>query len=192
VTAGEDVEVYDVEGSIRLPSPTLLRSLHQTRVQLNSGDYSADVRNNGQFIIHSVPAGSYILELVSIDYVFPLYKVDISVKVKNKISVSLHTPNSALNPGLPFTKTSYPLQISPISSANYFQLREGFSLSSLLKQPMALMMVFTLVMVVLMPRMMGNMNEKEKEEMARMQNSFSLTGVMKNLEKKVKETKQQT
>jgi hypothetical protein len=125
------------------------------------------------------------------DYLFSQYRVDISTKVKHKISVSTHTAAASLNPLIIPTKVAYPLSIAPLQTLSYFQAREGFNLMSLLKQPMALMMLFTVAMVVIMPRMMNNMDDKEKEEMLKMQSSMSLTGIMKNMEKKVKGAQQQ-
>ena len=117
------------------------------------------------------------------------YRVDISA-VRDKISITLHTPASLLNPTQPPTRTGYPLNITPIAYNTYFQHREPFSPISLLKQPMALMMVFMLVMVVAVPRMMGGMSDEEKREMAQMQQSMSLQGLLGKMEKKANEVKE--
>ena len=112
--------------------------------------------------------------------------MDISA-VRDKISITLHTPASLLNPTQPATRTGYPLTIAPIGHNTYFQYREPFSPLSLLKQPMALMMLVMLVMVVAVPRMMGGMSDDEKREMAQMQQSMSIQGLLGKMEQKAHE-----
>ena len=119
------------------------------------------------------------------------YRVDIS-SVRDKISITLHTPASLLNPTQPATRTGYPLTLTPIAHNTYFQHREPFSPLSLLKQPMALMMLFMLVMVIAVPRMMGGMSDEEKREMAQMQQTMSLQGLLGKMEKKANEVKEST
>ena len=116
------------------------------------------------------------------------YKVDISA-VRDRISITLHTAASLLNPTQLATRVAYPLTLQPIGHNAYFQHREPFSPLSLLKQPMALMMLFMLVMVVAVPRMMGGMSEEEKREMAQMQSNMSIQGLLGKMEKKVAEVK---
>ena len=117
------------------------------------------------------------------------YRVDIS-SVRDKISITLHTPASLLSPTQPASRAGYPLTVSPIGHNVYFQHREPFSPLGLLKQPMALMMLFMLVMVVAVPRMMGGMSDEEKREMAQMQQSMSLQGLLGKMEKKAAEMKE--
>ena len=119
------------------------------------------------------------------------YRVDISA-VRDKISITLHTPSSLLNPTQPPTRSGYPLTLIPLAHNSYFQHREPFSPLSLLKQPMALMMLFMLVMVVAVPRMMGGMSDDEKREMAQMQQSMSMQGLLGRMEKKVNDVKDNT
>lgn len=134
----------------------------------------------------STIAVSHYLEYPLLLLVSLQYRVDISA-VRDKISITLHTPASLLNPTQLATRTGYPLTITPIAHNTYFQHREAFSPLSLLKQPMALMMLFMLVMVVAVPRMMGGMSEEEKREMAAMQSSMSITGLLGKMEKKANE-----
>jgi ABC-type lipoprotein export system ATPase subunit len=92
----------------------------------------------------------------------------------------MHTPTSSLSPAALPTKAAYPLSIAPLSPAAYFVVREAFNPLSLLQQPMALMTVFMLVMVLLVPRMMSGMSDEEKREMANMQQSFSVASLLKS------------
>ena len=94
--------------------------------------------------------------------------------------MTLHTASSSLSLSALPTKAAYPLSIAPLSAAAYFAVREGFSPLSLLQQPMALMTGFMLLMVLLVPRMMSGMSDEEKREMASMQQSFSVTQLLKN------------
>ena len=49
------------------------------------------------------------------------------------------------------------------------------------------MMLVTVFMAIVMPRMMSGMSPEERAEMAKMQSSFSLDGMKKSLENKSKE-----
>ena len=99
--------------------------------------------------------------------------------------MSLHTPTSTLSPTALPTRVAYPLSIHALAATSYFTPREPFNPMSILKQPMALMVVGMLVMTIVVPRMMGGMSEEEKREMAQMQSSMSISGLMKNVESKV-------
>ena len=110
--------------------------------------------------------------------------------MRDKISITLHTPSSLLNLTQVPTRSGYPLLLTPLGHNAYFQKREAFSPLSLLKQPMALMMLLMLVMVVAVPRMMGGMSPEEQREMAQMQQTMSLTGLLGKMEKKANEVKE--
>jgi hypothetical protein len=68
-------------------------------------------------------------------------------------------------PGAPKKVLSYPLVIYPNGTFQYFEMKSGFSVFSLLKNPMVLMMVVSVGMMVAMPKLMEGMDPEEKARM---------------------------
>merc|ERR1712032_89062 len=89
-----------------------------------------------------------------------------------------------------------PLPLEPlVANLNFFEKREGFKISSILMNPMALMMGVTLVIMLVMPKMMANMDPEQLKEMqqgglADMFNPEKLKEKQLALEKKRRELKQ--
>ncbi len=75
-------------------------------------------------------------------------------------------------------RMSHPLQLRPVSSAEYFQKRAPYNVWGIFKNPMVLMIGVTLIMVVVFPRLMNNMSPEEKEEMQRMQSQMSFSNLL--------------
>lgn len=65
----------------------------------------------------------------------------------------------------------YPLMLTPIHSFDYFQIREGFQIGSILKNPMLIMMGVTLLMTLAIPKMMGNLDPEALQELQNGANS---------------------
>eukprot|EP00980_Cylindrotheca_fusiformis_P011647 scaffold2751_cov131-Cylindrotheca_fusiformis.AAC.14 len=59
----------------------------------------------------------------------------------------------------------YPLVLYPYAKYQYFEQRRGFSPFSMLKNPMVMMMIFSGVMMFVMPKMMEGMDPEEKAAM---------------------------
>mmetsp|Transcript_37525 Transcript_37525/g.65937 ORF Transcript_37525/g.65937 Transcript_37525/m.65937 type:complete len:102 (-) Transcript_37525:24-329(-) len=55
----------------------------------------------------------------------------------------------------------------------FFEKREGFQWSSLLMNPMAIMMGVTLLIMVVFPKMMANMDPEQLKEMQQMQGGIA-------------------
>jgi len=180
--------VFDVEGSLKFPRGQ--SSLARVILTGANGRTIGLVREDGTFVIHSVSPGVQIVDVENVDYQFPSVKLEIDSD--GKITASLHTVATQLNPAQKQTRVNYPLSLAPIEKMVYFTPRDSFDAFSLLKQPTTLMMLVTLVMVFVVPRMMGNMSDDEKREMAAMQSNLSLTGLLGKLENTVKETTQAT
>jgi len=60
---------------------------------------------------------------------------------------------------------TYPLRIEPEGINQYFMIREGFSIMSLLKNPMLIMMGVTLAFTFLIPKMMASIDPEALAEM---------------------------
>lgn len=77
-----------------------------------------------------MPSGSYVVEVFSAKYVFEPVRVDISGKGNARARKVNHLRPSQV------ALLKYPLEMKPISYAQYFQVREKFSIFEMLKSPM--------------------------------------------------------
>merc|ERR1712032_1502707 len=67
-----------------------------------------------------------------------------------------------------------PLPLEPlVANLNFFEKREGFKISAILMNPMALMMGVTLIIMLVMPKMMANMDPEQLKEMQQMQGGLA-------------------
>eukprot|EP01102_Stenamoeba_stenopodia_P017601 TRINITY_DN6335_c0_g2_i2.p1 TRINITY_DN6335_c0_g2~~TRINITY_DN6335_c0_g2_i2.p1 ORF type:complete len:250 (-),score=65.85 TRINITY_DN6335_c0_g2_i2:254-1003(-) len=134
-------------------------SLTKTRVTLTGVDDKliAIPRVGGKFIFHEVPVGSYLLEVLSTEYEYPPLRVDVSTKFTGKLRA-----RHLLNPS---NHAAVPLVLTPERSVRYFEVREPFNVLGLLKNPMFLMLGFTLVMLVILPKMMSSLGNEAVEEL---------------------------
>jgi len=140
-------------------------SLTEVRVVLNRGEYSAIPRQDGSFVFHALPPGGYHLEVYDTQRTWPTVRVDVSAKTQGKMRALL-THNRL---PLPF-----PIHIEPlVATPTFFEKREGFKISSILMNPMALMMGFTLLIMLVMPKMMANMDPEQLKEMQQMQGGLA-------------------
>lgn len=169
---------YQVQGVFRLPASA---KFNGAKVLLNGGEHIALVRADGTFEFHELPAGTYVAEPFMVDYVFSPIRIDVSTRERGRIRVTSTTGRQE--------KLPYPLQIRPERKAEYFQQREPYNFWGLLKNPMVIMMGITAFMVIVMPRMMSNMDPEELEEMKRMQSKMSLNGMLKNLQDKAEKAR---
>merc|ERR1712054_34430 len=128
-----------VEGRLRAPG---LRGL-SPRVQLNGGEYSAAVRADGSFTIPEVPLGSaYLLEVVDRRLIFE--QVRVSVLRSGNIRANLV---GGRNDAVP-----YPLFLEAKGAHQYFEVRGGFNFGMIWKNPMMLMMGFSMLMMFMMQK----------------------------------------
>lgn len=165
--SADSVERYNVEGLVRLPRGKGSKP-SATRVRLNGGLYTGIVRANSSFSLQDVPAGNYLLEIHNTDYTFHPVRVDVGNKERGKIRAQTMHRNDRL---------PYPLILRPVVKTTYFQVIEPFNVWSYLKSPMVIMLIVMVGMVVIMPRMVNNMSEDDKEEMKRMQSKMKMPGM---------------
>nr|CAD1831824.1 unnamed protein product [Ananas comosus var. bracteatus] len=135
-----------------------------TKVILNGGQRVTFVRPDGYFAFHNVPAGTHLIEVVSLGYFFSPVRVDISARNPGKVQAALTENRRHLNE----------LVLEPLKEEQYYEMREPFSIMSLLKSPMGMMLGFMLVVVFLMPKLMENI---DPEELRRTQEEMRAQGV---------------
>lgn len=71
------------------------------------------------------------------------------------------------DPGASKQAIPHPLELTAHASYEYFEARQGFSIFSILKNPMMLMMIVSVGGMVLMPKMMEGLDPEQKEQMQR-------------------------
>ncbi|KAK8913761.1 hypothetical protein KSP39_PZI024248 [Platanthera zijinensis] len=97
-------------------------------------------------------------------YLFSPVRVDISARNPGKIQAAMTENRRALQE----------LVLEPLREEQYYDKREPFSLMSIVKSPMGLMIGFMVLVVFLMPKLMDNI---DPEEMKRAQEEMRNQGV---------------
>lgn len=188
-SAAPAAALYEIEGTVKLPAgaaPLLIggSKFVGARVLLNGGELSAVVRGDGAFVFRGLQGGrSYTLDVSGTEFEYPTVRVDVSAK-KGQAGrlTAIQLPSRS--------RLSLPLVLRPSARTDYFQKRESVNLWSWLKNPMVIMMLLTIFMAVVMPRMMSSMDPAELAEMQKMQSQFSIAGLQKKLESKAAELKE--
>ena len=178
-TLGNQVaELTDIDGRLIGADD----ALHAVRLVLNGGSadaYSAIPRIDGSFVFHSVAAGSYLLEVQDTLNVWPTVRLDVQGSGKRRASLS-HNRQP-----LPFTLPLEMLQAKP----TFFEKREGFKVSGMLMNPMVIMMGVTMLLMVVFPKMMANMDPEQLKEVQQMQDMLNPEKLKEKAEGKRKSKK---
>ena len=135
--------------------------LTTARVIADGGKYVSPVDDKASFVFPALPVGSHVLEVSVGDAVFPPVRIDVMAEPNRyrayvndgseRLLVNAATESNAADAAAA-AGTSYPrIVLHPVGRLSYFVPREGFSVMSILKNPMVLMMVFSLGMVYVMP-----------------------------------------
>jgi hypothetical protein len=146
-----------IEGTLTFPS----RPFNETaRILLNHGEFSTYSRIDGSFSIPNVPPGIHVLDVQSTVYHFGQVKIQL-------LEDAMDAPKCLeyLYPGAKKQAVKYPLVLKAIATYQYFEEKKGFSIFSILKNPMVMMMGFSAVLMFLMPKMMEGLEPEEKERM---------------------------
>eukprot|EP00455_Lapot_gusevi_P019074 TRINITY_DN2052_c0_g1_i3.p1 TRINITY_DN2052_c0_g1~~TRINITY_DN2052_c0_g1_i3.p1 ORF type:complete len:209 (-),score=64.35 TRINITY_DN2052_c0_g1_i3:43-669(-) len=166
----ESKGAYKIEGALRIPRGS---QPSQARILLNGGEYVAIPKADGSFTFQDVPAGTYLLDASHIDYLFEPIRVDVSAKENGRVKAMSVSRRERL---------SYPLSVKPVQQAQYFQVREEWSIGSMFKNPMMLFLAFGVIMVVVFPRMLNNMDPAELEQLRKTQAEMSPMSLLRNLQ----------
>ncbi|AES73597.1 putative carbohydrate-binding-like, carboxypeptidase, regulatory domain-containing protein [Medicago truncatula] len=160
---------YTIYGRVKIPSFgtkefSLPAKVSNVKVILNGGQRVSFLRPDGYFSFHNVPAGTHLIEVAAKGYFFSPVRVDVSARNPGKIQAALTENRRGLSEFV----------LEPLKEEQYYEIREPFSIMSIVKSPMGLMMGFMLIVVFLMPKLMENM---DPEEMKRAQEEMRNQGV---------------
>ena len=99
---------------------------------MDGGKFIGFLRPDGSFTVNDIPAGSYIVEVLSPNHLFEPVRVDISGRAKGKIRARKvnFLQNSAV------VTVPYPLRFRVKEPAAFFEKRESWSVKEMLFNPM--------------------------------------------------------
>ncbi|KAF5819230.1 putative ER membrane protein complex subunit 7 [Helianthus annuus] len=174
--ASRDGSGYTINGRVKIPGFGakgfgLPVKANNAKVLLNGGQQVTFLKPDGYFSFHNVPAGTHLIEVDVIGYLFSPVRVDVSARNPGKVQAALTETRRGLNE----------LVLEPLREEQYYEIREPFNIMSIVKSPMGLMIGFMVVVVFLMPKLVENMDPEEirkaQEEM-RNQGVPSLANLM--------------
>ncbi|KAJ8971496.1 hypothetical protein NQ317_013135 [Molorchus minor] len=139
-----------------------------TIIHINGGEYIGFVRKDGSFIVHNVPAGSYIVEILNPEYTFEPARVEINSKGKYRARKVNHIKTSEI------VVVPYPLKMKALGKTRYFHVREQWRITDLLFNPMIMMMVLPLLLIMVLPKMMNDPDTKKEMEQIQNMAKFEL------------------
>ena len=145
-----------IEGRLQFPDKAPFNVT--TRITLNHGEYSTYSRADGGFTFYNVIPGIHVLDIQSTVYHFSQVKIQL-------LEDDMENPKCLeyMYPGAKKQATMHPLVLNAIATYDYFEVRKGFSIFSILANPMVLMMAFSVGLMFLMPKMMEGLEPEERE-----------------------------
>lgn len=119
-----------IQGKVSVEGANSEDWVWRTKISLDGGKHYGYLKANGEFEIHGVAPGSYLVEVVSPNYVFEPARIDISSKSGSVRARKVNTLKKTVQ-HLP-----YPLKFKAGKQAEFFEKREPWSILSTLKNPM--------------------------------------------------------
>ncbi|VDD79751.1 unnamed protein product [Mesocestoides corti] len=148
----------DIEGLIVPPLGAHSNWAVDTKIRVDGSKYLGFVKPDGNFVVSDVPPGSYLVEFTNPAYLIQPVRVDINSKGKIRArSVNVLQTNAV-------KAVAYPLRITTVGKALFFQPREQLRTLDLLLNPTVLLMVVPLLLVMVLPKLMDT-NDPEFKEM---------------------------
>lgn len=175
--AAHDLPTISIEGKLQYPNK--LPYNITTRITVNHGEYTTYSRVNGNFTIHDVVPGIYLIDVHSPIHHFSQVKCQYKPEAiqENKpifTCLEYHYPGALKQPVDPL------LVLTALGTYDYFEVKRGFSILSMAKNPMVIMMIATLGFMYFLPKMLENMDPEERammqKQMARQQNPQQMLG----------------
>ncbi|KRY21049.1 ER membrane protein complex subunit 7 [Trichinella patagoniensis] len=115
--------------------------------------------SDGTFVVHCVPSGSYVVEVANADVIFEPYRVEINARGKIRAR-KLNYVQPAIVYAVP-----YPLKFAANSTVRYFRPREQWRIVDFLLNPMVLMMLMSLFIIVVFPKLNSVTDPEIQREM---------------------------
>ncbi|XP_073495244.1 endoplasmic reticulum membrane protein complex subunit 7 [Phyllobates terribilis] len=165
ISAGSDK--FKVEGRAVVPGVRPQDWVSGARVLVDGEEHVGFLRTDGSFMVHDVPSGSYVVEVVSPAYRFEPVRVDITSKGKMRARYVNHIKTSEV------VRLPYPLQMKSSGPPSYFIKRETWGWTDFLMNPMVMMMVLPLLIFVLLPKVVNTSDPEMRREMEQSMNMLN-------------------
>ena len=124
-------KLYTIQGTVNVLEADISSWGPKIKILVDGGRFVGFLKQSGEFTIHNVPAGTYLVEVVHPNYVFEPARVDISSKTGKVRARKVNV----LKPGS-VSSLSYPLKFEVQIQASFFEKREAWSVIDMLKNPM--------------------------------------------------------
>lgn len=155
MNSGGGQELFSITGRILRGSEEV--DYENTKILVDDGKFVGQIKADGSFSISNVPSNSYVVEVSSPKTYFEPVRVDITSKGKIRARrLNLLQPNDV-------KALKYPINFEAKGMPNYFNKREQFRILDILTSPMVLMMVVPLLLVVVLPKLVNQDPELQRE-----------------------------
>jgi ER membrane protein complex subunit 7 len=158
----KETPTMTIEGHLQYPDKTPFNIT--TRITVNHGEYITYSRRDGNFTIHDIVPGIYLIDVHSPTHHFSQVKCQFKPEAVEE-GKPVFSCLEYLYPGAPKQAVANMLVLNALATYEYFEVRRGFSIFSLFKNPMVLMMLFTAGVMYSMPKMMEGLDPEERERM---------------------------
>jgi len=153
---------WGFQGQISLPQKFKNFSFESTKLILHGGSNGEPIKtsplSNGKFEFINIGEGSYFLQVAHPTLAFDPIQVDVVTDKNSNTKITAHLVDAQHRKG---PKLKYPLGLAPSDVSIFFEARETFSVFSLLANPMVLLMAFSGLIMVVMPKMQPELSPDE-------------------------------
>ncbi|KAI1817564.1 hypothetical protein GGS20DRAFT_531736 [Poronia punctata] len=170
--------------SPQIPNPAALSpSTHATLTALGAS-YSAPLSTDNTFVFRNVSVGSYLADIYCSTYGFAPLRVDVDVEGDGQEELvrawETFRGNDWDNRGEQISAVdnggAFPVRV--LGEKVYYTERSGFSILSILKNPMILMGLVSLGLFVGMPKLMENMDPEMRAEFEEQSRKSPMNSIM--------------
>ncbi|XP_065542712.1 endoplasmic reticulum membrane protein complex subunit 7 [Lathamus discolor] len=160
-------ERFKIEGRAVVPGVKPQDWISGARVLVDGEEHVGFLKTDGSFVVHDVPSGSYVVEVISPAHKFEPVRVDITSKGKMRARyVNYIKPSEVV-------RLPYPLQMKSSGPPSYFIKRESWGWTDFLMNPMVMMMVLPLLIFVLLPKVVNTSDPDMRREMEQSMNMLN-------------------
>ena len=148
-------DLFTIYGKVNIRSDEL--DVENTRVLVDDGAHVGFLRADGTFSVSGLASNSYVVEVSAPRHVYEPVRIDINAKGKIRARrLNLVQPSDV-------SMLRYPLAFDSKGYPSYFFKREQFRVLDILMSPMVLMMVVPLLLVVVLPKLVNQDPELQRE-----------------------------
>ncbi|XP_012504568.1 PREDICTED: ER membrane protein complex subunit 7 [Propithecus coquereli] len=121
---------FKIEGRAVVPGVKPQDWISAARVLVDGEEHVGFLKTDGSFVVHDIPSGSYVVEVISPAYRFDPVRVDITSKGKMRARYVNYIKTSEV------VRLPYPLQMKSSGPPSYFIKRESWGWTDFLMNPM--------------------------------------------------------